>query len=50
MILTGRKRHWWSWLALALLVPAILIAACIVRRPPPVNDRLPSQFLESSAP
>lgn len=53
MIRAHRRRHFWFWLVLAVLAPALLVAAILARVAAPENDRLPegaTTFSEAGVP
>lgn len=41
MIAHLRRRHRYTWLLLAILLPLVIITAWRARRPAPMMDRLP---------
>jgi hypothetical protein len=47
MILELRQRHRRMWLALAVVLPGIVIVAWFSRRPAAVMERLPPEFLQN---
>lgn len=47
MIRSLRKRHRLIWAVLALLLPALFVAALALRHPDPVNDRIPTTGTEN---
>lgn len=49
MIHPLRRWHRWLWTGLALLLPALLLAALAVRPSPPLLDRLPPELLGTAA-
>jgi hypothetical protein len=50
MILPLRRAHRWIWLALALLLPALYLAALALRPAPPRLDRLPAALEPFASP
>jgi hypothetical protein len=53
VIRAHRRRHFWFWLALAVLAPALLVAAILARPDAPQNERLPAgatTFSEAGVP
>lgn len=50
MIARLRRRHRRTWIALAVLLPAIVAAAWRVRRPSPVMERLPAALTQEAKP
>lgn len=53
MIRAHRRRHFWLWLALAVLAPALLVVAILARVDAPANESLPAgvtTFSETGVP
>ena len=50
MIAKLRRRHRRTWLVLAIVIPAIIVAAWQARRPAPVMDHLPAALREGAKP
>lgn len=50
MILPLRRAHRWIWLALALLLPALYLAALALRPAAPRLDRLPAALEPFASP
>jgi hypothetical protein len=50
MIAQLRGRHRRLWVALALMLTAILLTAWAARRPPQLMERLPETLLKNSTP
>ncbi len=49
MIAKLRRRHYRAWLALVVVLAAVLLAAWSARRPVPTMERLPAVLLEKNA-